>query len=123
MSSRGDRPHWGKQKSRTDSRPLVACLARLETGGGGGKLKRYVDFRGRGHYDPAESTGARSGSSRQSSSGGFPCVDSNRKSIRTIKTRFDQGLADIPPLAAARLPDLNDIRLLTVPQRDPVVGM
>ncbi len=115
-------PATGKQESRTDSRPLAACFARLETSGRG-KLKRYVDFRERGHYDPAKSTGAHSGSSRRSSSGGISCVDINRKPIRTIRTRFDQGLAHISPLAAARLPGLDDIRLLTVPQRDPVVGM
>ena len=56
-------------------------------------------------------------------SGEFPCVDINRKPMRTLKRCFDQGLAYTPPPAAARLPGLNDIRLLPVPQRDPVVGM
>jgi hypothetical protein len=103
--------------------PLAARFPRLETNGGWGKLESYVDFCRRGHYDPAESTGAHSRSSRRSSSGEFPCVDINRKPMRTIKRCFDQGLAYTPPPADARLPGLNDIRLLPVPQRDPIVGM
>jgi hypothetical protein len=119
--ARGSPARASRSHERTVA-PLAVCL-RDSRRAGWGKLKRYVDFRGRGHYDPAESTGAHSGSSWLSSSGGFPCVDINRKPIRSIKACFDQGHDHTPPPVAPRLPGLNDIRLLTVPQRNPVVGM
>jgi hypothetical protein len=122
MSSRGDRPH-GASRSRERTVTTGCSLSETRDERGWGKLESYVDFRRRGHYHPAESTGAHSRSSRRPSSGEFPCVVINRKPMRIIKRCFDQGLAYTPPPADARLPGLNDIRLLTVPQRDPVVGM
>ena len=57
---------------------MAARLPRLETNGWG-KLESYVDFRRRGHYDPAESTGAHSRRSGGRLPENFPVLTSVEK--------------------------------------------